>query len=187
MYIKILIILGFLVLLPALSSCASAPRFPEIGPDDNSYLLDAGDEVRVVVFNQETLSDTYVIGESGRISMPLIGAVHTRGMTAEGLEQRIGKRLAEGYLTNPHVRVEVVKYRPFYILGEVQAPGEYPYSPGLTVMAAVALGGGFTYRADDDDLRVTRRLANGEVVKGRASPRTAVLPGDIIHVGERIF
>src|SRR3954451_449365 len=114
---------------------------------DASYHLDAGDKLRVVVYGQEGLTNSYAIDAAGSITMPLIGAVPARGRTTAGLAGEIGARLRNGYIREPSVAVEIESYRPFFILGEVAAPGQYPYVPNMTVESAVAIAGGFSPRA----------------------------------------
>jgi polysaccharide export outer membrane protein len=118
--------------------------------------------------------------------MPLIGEILAGGMTARALETEIETRLEnEGYLVEPQVSVEVLNYRPFYIIGEVNNPGSYQYVNGMNVVNAVALAGGFTYRADQDDIVLTRGGSNGEEIEAQLT--TEVLPGDIIEITERFF
>jgi len=110
--------------------------------DSPAYTLDSGDKLRVVVFGQEGLSASYSVDTTGRITMPLIGAVQARGMTTAGLQQAIAAKLKNGFVREPHVAVEVEVYRPFFILGEVTLPGQYPYVPNMTVETAVAIARG---------------------------------------------
>lgn len=150
------------------------------------YLLGPGDKVRVTVFGEEDLSGEYELGSLGVVSMPLIGSVKGIGRTEKQLGDAIARKLLEGFLRNPRVAVEVLNYRPFYILGEVKEPGSYPYVNGMSIINAVAMGGGFTYRADEKNILITR--ANGrDKKKTRASFATPVLPGDVIKVEERFF
>lgn len=155
-------------------------------PGDESYQLDAGDKLRVVVYGQEGLTNTYVVGASGSITMPLIGAVPARGLTTAELGASIAARLRRGYLREPYVAVEVETYRPFFILGEVAAPGQYPYVPNMTVESAVAIAGGFTPRAVRSGAELTRP---GQAATARANvPMGALIrPGDTIVIGERWF
>ena len=121
-----------------------------------SYALDSGDKLRVVVFGQEGLSASYSVDTSGRITMPLIGAVAARGMTPAGLQQAIAAKLKNGFVREPHVAVEVELYRPFFILGEVTLPGQYPYVPNMTVETAVAIAGGYSPRAFKQQIEISR-------------------------------
>lgn len=153
---------------------------------DSAYRLDAGDKLRVVVFGQDGLTNTYAIDAGGSITMPLIGAVPARGRTTAGLAAEIGVKLRNGYIREPSVAVEIEAYRPFFILGEVAAPGQYPYVPNMTVESAVAIAGGFSPRAKRDSVTLTHPGASGamRVVVPLGTP---VGPGDTVYVGERWF
>jgi polysaccharide export outer membrane protein len=153
---------------------------------DSAYHLDAGDKLRVVVYGQEGLTNTYAIDAAGSITMPLIGAVPARGRTPAGLAAEITAKLRNGYIRDPSVAVEIDSYRPFFILGEVQAPGQYPYVPNMTVESAVAIAGGFTPRARRSMVTVTHTDAGGS---GRyvVPMGTSLSPGDTVFVGERWF
>ena len=153
---------------------------------DSSYHLDAGDRLRVVVYGQEGLTNTYAIDAGGSITMPLIGSVPARGRTPAGLATEIAGRLRNGFIRDPSVAVEIEAYRPFFILGEVAAPGQYPYVPNMTVESAVAIAGGFSPRAKRDSVTVTHTDASGT---GRfvVPPGTPISPGDTVLVGERWF
>jgi polysaccharide export outer membrane protein len=152
----------------------------------NSYTLDSGDKMRVVVFGQEGLSSSYSVDTSGNITMPLIGAVRARGMTAAGLQASIVAKLRNGYVREPHVAVEVEAYRPFFILGEVTLPGQYPYVPNMTVETAVAIAGGYTPRAFKYKIEISRQV-NGLTEKRVVSPEHPVRPGETVHIAERWF
>ena len=151
-----------------------------------AYHLDAGDKLRVVVFGQEGLTNTYAIDAGGAITMPLIGAVAARGRTPAGLATEISAKLRNGYIRDPSVAVEVETYRPFFILGEVAAPGQYPYVPNMSVESAVAIAGGFSPRAKRDAVTLTHTDASGS---GRFTVPlgTQLGPGDTVLVGERWF
>jgi polysaccharide export outer membrane protein len=153
---------------------------------DAAYHLDAGDKLRVVVYGQEGLTNTYAIDAGGSITMPLIGSVPARGRTPAGLAAEISAKLRGGFIRDPSVAVEVESYRPFFILGEVAAPGQYPYVPNMTVESAVAIAGGFSPRARRDRVTVTHTDASGT---GRyvVPPGTPLSPGDTVLVGERWF
>jgi polysaccharide export outer membrane protein len=150
------------------------------------YRLDAGDRLRVVVYGQEGLTNTYAIDAGGSITMPLIGAVVARGRTPAGLASDISAKLRNGFIRDPSVAVEIETYRPFFILGEVAAPGQYPYVPNMSVESAVAIAGGFSPRAQRDRVTLTHH-------EGAGSERivvplgTAIGPGDTLLVGERWF
>ena len=153
---------------------------------DAPYLLDAGDRLRIQVFGQEGLTNSYIVDAAGNVSITLIGTVPARGITTVDLAAPIAERLRNGYIRNPHVSVEVEAYRPFFILGEVNAPGQYPYVANMTVEAAVAIAGGFAPRANKGDMLIGRNY-NGEVMRGRVPPDFPLRPGDTITVRERWF
>ena len=153
---------------------------------DAGYRLDAGDRLRVVVYGQEGLTNTYAIDAGGSITMPLIGAVPARGRSPAGLAAEISAKLRNGYIRDPSVAVEIESYRPFFILGEVAAPGQYPYVPNMSVESAVAIAGGFSPRALRD--RVTLTHADGSGTSRMVVPLgTSLSPGDTVLVGERWF
>jgi polysaccharide export outer membrane protein len=183
------IILSAVLAVAALAGCAGPDNLPPIeGTAAENYRLDTGDQLRVVVFNQEQLSGEYTVGGDGTISMPLVGGVPARGLTTSELEAGLVQRLSEekDILVNPSVNVQVQAYRPFYILGEVRAPGQYPAVHQGTVLSAVAIAGGFTYRARTDYVSITRKTGD-QVVEHRADRDTIVQPGDVIYVYERYF
>ena len=153
---------------------------------DAGYRLDAGDKLRVVVYGQEGLTNTYAIDAGGSITMPLIGSVPARGRTPATLAAEITAKLRNGFIREPSVAVEIDSYRPFFILGEVAAPGQYPYVPNMTVESAVAIAGGFSPRAKRD--RVTLTHTDGAGSSRMVVPLgTALGPGDTVIVGERWF
>jgi polysaccharide export outer membrane protein len=150
------------------------------------YTLDTGDKLRVVVFGQDGLSNSYVVDASGAITMPLIKAVPARGLSTAMLARAVADRLRQGFVREPHVAIEVEAYRPFFILGEVTAPGQYAYVPQMTVEKAVAVAGGFTPRAYRWDIEIERPVA-GSIVRQAVPPIERVRPGDTIVVRERWF
>ena len=153
---------------------------------DAAYRLDAGDKLRVVVYGQEGLTNTYAIDAGGSITMPLIGAVPARGRTPAGLAAQITAKLRNGYIREPSVAVEIEAYRPFFILGEVAAPGQYPYVPNMSVESAVAIAGGFSPRARRDRVTLTH-IDNSGSSRTVVPLGTALGPGDTVLVGERWF
>ena len=165
-----------------------AVAYPEPAPvrHDAPYHLDAGDKLRVVVYGQEGLINGYAIDAGGSITMPLIGSVPARGRTPAALAAEIAGRLRNGLIREPSVAVEIESYRPFFILGEVAAPGQYPYVPNMAVESAVAIAGGFSPRARRDRVTLTHTDASGT---GRfvVPPGTPIGPGDTVLVGERWF
>ncbi|MEL6435648.1 MAG: polysaccharide biosynthesis/export family protein [Pseudomonadota bacterium] len=150
------------------------------------YLLDAGDTVRVTVFDQGDLTNTYAVDQSGYISFPLVGQVPARGRTVQQMESALAQSLRNGFLRDPDVAVEVATYRPIFIMGEVGAAGQYAYSPGMTVQNAIASAGGFTVRANQANADITRQI-NGEIMTGRVLISDPIMPGDTIYVRERAF
>jgi polysaccharide export outer membrane protein len=153
---------------------------------ETAYRLDAGDRLRVVVYGQEGLTNTYAIDAGGSITMPLIGSVPARGRTPAGLASEITAKLRNGYIRDPSVAVEIEAYRPFFILGEVAAPGQYPYVPNMTVESAVAIAGGFSPRARRDHVTITHNEGAGSA-RFVVPLGTPVSPGDTVLVGERWF
>lgn len=150
------------------------------------YKLGTGDRVRVIVFNEEDLSGEFEVDSTGSLALPLIGNISARGLTLREFETSVADALRDGYLKDPRVNVEVLNFRPFYIIGEVENGGEYDFVPEMTVLNAVALAGGYTYRADDRRIFVTKAGTNTEV-EHRMESAIKVLPGDIIRVPERFF
>ncbi|WP_372423726.1 polysaccharide biosynthesis/export family protein [Salinarimonas chemoclinalis] len=176
--------LALLLGAPLLAGCVTAqPRRLEPGPE-GEYRLAAGDRLRVIVFGQDDLSNLYTVEPAGTIAMPLIGAVPVTGATTRTVEARVAERLRGGFLRDPQVAVEVDTYRPFFILGEVASPGQFPYVDGITVQTAVAIAGGFTPRAARTSAEITRTV--GDAMVTEAVPMTfPVRPGDTIVVAER--
>jgi len=153
---------------------------------DQPYRLGAGDRVRVTVFEQEGLTNTYSVDQSGYIAFPLVGAVAARGYSAQQVEVEIADKLRQGYLRDPDVSVEIDRYRPIFVMGEVGAAGQYSYVPGMTVYKAIAVAGGFTPRANQANVDITRDI-NGKVMTGRVVTSDPLLPGDTVYVRERLF
>ncbi|HZO46564.1 MAG TPA: polysaccharide biosynthesis/export family protein [Xanthobacteraceae bacterium] len=165
-----------------------ANAIPVVASPAPSYGLDTGDKLRIVVFGQEGLSNSYFVDAAGQVTIPLIGAVSARGLTTQQLARAVAAKLRAGFIREPHVAIEVETYRPFFILGEVTQPGQYPYVPNMTVETAVAIAGGFTPRAYRYDVKIDRQTA-GATVRGRSSVPllTQVQPGDTIVIKERWF
>jgi polysaccharide export outer membrane protein len=162
------------------------PSQPAVETVDAPYRLGLSDRVRVTTYNEPNLTGEFQIGGTGTISFPLIGEVPAQGKTATELQQALTTRLADGYLRNPRVAVEVTTFRPFFILGEVERPGRYPTAEGMTIGRAVALAGGYTYRANRNKVFIRRRGDNVEREIDSESD-VAVAPGDILRIGERYF
>lgn len=155
-----------------------SPQYP--------YTLDSGDRLRIVVFGQDGLTNSYVLDASGNIDMPLIGTVAARGLTTDQLSARISGMLQQGFVREPHVAVEIEAYRPFFILGEVGQPGQYPYVANMTVETAVAIAGGFGPRGDRRSVIISRNYG-GQVARFEVPITAPVQPGDTIRVQERWF
>jgi polysaccharide export outer membrane protein len=152
----------------------------------SAYTLDSGDKLRVVVFGQDGLTNSYSVDAGGSITMPLIGAVAARGLTTSELSAAIAARLRQGYIRDPAVAVEVESYRPFFILGEVTYPGQYPFVANMTVETAVAIAGGFTPRAFRQQVAISRTV-RGQTIRATVPVTEPVRPGDTINVSERWF
>ncbi len=167
-----------------LSGILAALSFVYGAEDD--YRLGAGDRIKVIVFGQQDLSGEFEISATGRVALPLIQEVQAGGLTTGEIEEAITNRLKPDYLKDPKVSVEVMTYRPFFILGEVTSPGSYAYVSGMTVVTAVAVAGGYTYRAKTARAYITR-AADPEKKKQLVDPNTRVHPGDVIVVPERFF
>lgn len=150
------------------------------------YTLDSGDKLRIVVFGQDGISNSYMVDAGGNISMPLVGTVPARGITTQQLAKVIAERLKQGFVREPHVSVEVEAYRPFFILGEVTNPGQYPYVANMTAETAVAIAGGFAPRAYKKTVEVTRN-APDQQMHGDVPLSFPVRPGDTVLVKERWF
>lgn len=183
--ILLLLLLGLGLTVPAAASESAAPATPTAAAP--AYILGTGDKIRITVFGEPKLDGEYVVSSTGIISFPLIGNIQARGLTVEAMQEDIRSKLAAGYLKDPRVSTEVLNYRPFYILGEINKPGEYPFVNGITVQQAVAMAGGFSYRANTRRVFIKRALDTSERpvdIKGRAVTLT---PGDTIRVGERFF
>lgn len=169
----------------ALAVALSAMSGPVGAQNQTDYTLVAGDEVKITVFGEPELSGQFEIDSTGALAFPLIGAVSASGVTARGLEAEIDARLRDGYIINPQVNVEIISYRPYFVMGEVNSPGKYEYRPQLSVIRAIAIAGDFTPRADKRDIHVTRGGEGGQSFEADAS--TIVMPGDIVEVRERLF
>ena len=160
---------------------------PGIGGRDPDYRLGANDRVRIIVFGQPTLTGEYTLDGNGVLAFPLIGSVNAQGQTTGQVQQAIASRLDPDFLRNPSVSAEVITRRPFYVIGEVQKPGNYPYVTDMTALQAIAMAGGYTYRARQNNLYLKRLDANGRMVRVAATPETKVRPGDTVEVKERFF
>jgi polysaccharide export outer membrane protein len=153
---------------------------------ESTYELGSGDKLRVNVFGETDLSGEFAVDDSGFVRLPLIGQITAGGRTVRQLEQDIAARLGAQYLKDPRVSIEVMSRRPFYIIGEVNKPGEYPFVAGMSVLNAVAMAGGYTYRANESSVYIKRKGATEEE-KYPADDTTKLWPGDIVNVVERWF
>jgi polysaccharide export outer membrane protein len=165
-------------------AAATAPGYAAAA--QSPYTLDSGDRLRIVVFGQDGLTNSYAVDASGHIAMPLIGPVMARGATTDELSSRIGAKLRDGYVREPHVAVEIEAYRPFFILGEVTAPGQYPYIANMTAETAVAIAGGFGPRAVRQSV-ILNRTYNGQQMRMSVPLTYPLRPGDTVNVQERWF
>lgn len=154
--------------------------------EDKAYTLGAGDKLRITVYNETDLSGEFEVSGQGSISVPLLGQVQVIGKTTAEVQAILTQKYGKDYLVNPSVSIEVLNYRPFFIIGEVNHPGSYPYVNGMTVINAVALAGGYTPRADHDGIKIKHSNQTTEQQQ-RAKEDTTVQPGDVIEVTERFF
>jgi polysaccharide export outer membrane protein len=192
---------GIVAALLALGACGDGDRTP-IVPDTSAgqalsltaggrgassdYRLGPNDRTRIIVFGQPTLTGEFQLDGNGMLSYPLIGNVDARGMTPSELQQTIAQRLDKDWVHNPSVSVEVSSRRPFYVVGEVQKPGSYPYVTDMSVLNAIATAGGQTYRANMADFYIKRKQ-DGRVVRVQATQESLLQPGDTVVVRERYF
>jgi polysaccharide export outer membrane protein len=175
--------------LPVLAACsARGSDLPPLPPLANhAYRLGPGDQIRVITFGEDGLSEVFRVNDAGNIAVPLLGPVKAAGLTTDELGLSIAALLRQrNLLRQPNVSVEVTEYRPVFILGEVSKPGQVYFQPGMTVLSAVAVAGGYTYRAVEGYAGVTRMI-DGKPFQGRATPTTPLAAGDIVTVFERYF
>jgi protein involved in polysaccharide export with SLBB domain len=171
----------FLVLVAIMTSLVCGPAGAQ-----GEYVLGPGDKLKVTVFGNEDLTGETEVAPGGQITLPLIQQVPAAGKTILQLEEEIRHKLSPDFVKNPRLSIEVLNYRPFYIIGEVKNPGSYPYVAGMTVVNAIALAGGFTYRANKDEVLIVRATEPNK--KPATAARTdVVLPGDVVEVRERLF
>ena len=170
-----------------LASCTGGDLPLLSQPSAGPYTLGTGDQIRLTVFGQPQLSTTYFVSPQGTISVPLVGDVPASGRTTGQLGTEVAEDLrGRRMVVDPSVSVDILTYRPVYVLGEVEKPGAYPYQPGLTTLSAVALAGGFTYRGVTSSGTVVRTL-NGLAQRGRVLPDSFLQPGDVLTIAERFF
>lgn len=182
------VISAALTLTLGLGGCATAPK--QVAPSvaqTREYRLGAGDAVRLIFYGEDKLNAEYQIASDGRLALPLVGVIDAGDKTLPELQEAIRAAYAKGgYLLDPKVAVEIIHYRPFFVLGEVNAPGQYPFIPGMTVRQAIATAKGYTYRAQQGTAMITR-WGEASEVPYKLSPGAAVTPGDTIRVPERHF
>lgn len=185
---RLLVVFG----LFACASCGSVPSPSQAqsatpaAASAAEYRLGPGDKLRILVFNRTELSGEFTLSNQGRISYPLVGEIDAAGLTLPEFSTRLSDSLRDGIVREPNVSVEIAAYRPFYILGEVANPGTYPYSPGLTVINAVATAGGFSYRANRGRVYI-QRAGEGDERRYELTSTMHVQPGDTIRIPERLF
>ena len=184
---------GMMLLVVALTAavlggCATYKPAPKVFHEATiqPYRLDSGDRLRVTVFEQASLTNTYTVDQAGYIAFPLVGQVAARGATVSQLEGALAQKLRQGFLRDPDVTIEIDRYRSIFVMGEVGQPGQYTYVPGMTVLNAIAISGGFSARANQRDVDVTRKI-NGNILTGRVPITDPILAGDTIYVRERLF
>jgi polysaccharide export outer membrane protein len=181
-----LVALGLLVCRCTTGSLSQAEQQSLAAAAAAPNKLEPGDKIRITVFGEDKLSGDYQLDQSGRISLPLAGTIEARGLTQTELEEALARKFRSEYLKNPKVTVTITTLRPFYIVGEVEKPGEYPYKSGLNALTAIATAGGPTYRANRSTIQIQR---HGEVGMRDypISVTVPILPGDVIRVPERYF
>lgn len=178
--------LVFIALLVPLAGCATTQPTTYLVETNGPYTLDTGDAVRVTVYGDANLTNTYRVDDSGAIAFPLVGPIAVRNQTTSAAAARIAAALSNGYMRSPDVAVEVAEYRPFFIQGEIANAGQFPYVYGMTVRAAVSAAGGFTDTADREQAVVYRRQGN-EMGTGSVDLDFPIHPGDTIVIQERWF
>lgn len=192
-------LISIVFLMFAAAACASAPLDTPVQTTQTQtgdtpaqpisradYQLGPQDQLRVNVFGEPELSGEFVVASNGTVSLPLIGDIDVSGLTVTQFQRKAEEMLRDGYLLDPQISAEVLNYRPFFILGEVNTPGQYPYANGLTVMNAIATAGGFTYRGNSREVAIKSPDSPGER-RVRLTPDLTVKPGDTIRVLERLF
>lgn len=175
------------------TTVVSDPNAPVAGGDVNaasflaqSYRLGPGDRIRVIVFQEPDLSGEFEVDSTGKVSLPLVEAIPAQGKTIDEFQNDVVRRLSDGYLVSPRVSTEILNYRPFYITGEVNRPGEYAYVAGMNILKAIAMAGGYTYRANENRVHMTRVNTQEELIV-EPTPDVIVMPGDFIRIPERFF
>lgn len=185
---KAITIFATAMLSVTVSGCSTYQPAPKVFHEATiqPYRLDSGDRLRVTVFDQPNLSNTYAVDQAGYIAFPLVGQVAARGATLTQLEGTIAQKLKQGFLRDPDVTIEIDRYRSIFVMGQVGQPGQYAYVPGMTIINAIAVSGGFNGRANQRDVDVTRKI-NGQIITGRVPITDPILAGDTVYVRERLF
>ena len=194
---RVMVVAALVVTLAGLAACgsrgttrdrAAVAETAAVNSRDiaTEYRLGPGDKLKIVVFGHADVSGEFVLDSSGNVALPLVGQFRAGAYTVTELQDALQKTLNDQYIVNPRVSIEVRNYRPFFILGEVNKPGSYPYVAGIDVIQAVALGGGYTRRARTSSVKVTRDTREGRVVL-TLPPEAPVLPGDTLEVQRRLF
>lgn len=165
---------------------SSGERYVTSGDNESGYKLGVGDKVRVNVYNENSLSGEFQVNSAGALALPLIGDVMVQGRDVENVTTTVHDKLADGYLRDPKVNIEVLTYRPYFVLGEVKTPGQYPYLVGITALNAIAAAEGFTPRADKHAVFI-RRAGSEQEQLYLLTPNLRVWPGDTLRLGERLF
>lgn len=180
-FLLLILLAGFLSF-----SFAEENKFSAQGSSNNTYTLGSGDVIKITIFDQEDMSGEYRVNGNGDISLPLIGTIQVKGLALAHIETTLINKLKPDYLLNPRISLQVMNFRPFYILGKVVDPKSYQYVDGMTYLNAIAIAGGYTYRAKRDFVYVVRGndSARNEI---RLRINTKVMPGDTIRVDERFF
>jgi polysaccharide export outer membrane protein len=185
------LVLGFLMAIGFAASAPLAAQQPGIAtsaPADLEYRLAPGDKVRIIVFGEDALSGEYAVNSSGLLSFPLVGSIKSSDETVESLQAKLTKALADGYLVDPKVNIQILSFRPFFILGEVNRPGDYPAATGMTLEQAVASAGGFTYRANTKKVYFKGATETRErLINLKESGTIIIRAGDTVRVAERHF
>lgn len=181
MLVAVIMALG--IAIPPVSAADKSPAVPA---SDFVYTLSPGNRIKVTVFGEDDLSGEFEVDNTGTLSMPLIGNITVQGLTPRQLEELIADQLKDGYLLNPRISLEVLNFKPVFILGEVNKPGSYAYVNSMTVINAIALGGGYTYRASTGSVTIMREK-DGKKIEIEGEETTPVYPGDTITVDERLF
>jgi polysaccharide export outer membrane protein len=181
------IVSAFLLVMavPATALAAAAPT-PSAAVESGEYVLDAGDRVRLSLYGDDSFKGEFAVSDNGTVSLPLIGTQPAAGMSVNAFRAAVEAKLADGYYRDPRLSAEVINFRPFYIMGEVKKPGQYPYVTGMTLGQAVAIAEGYTLAARKGTIAI-RRAKSQEELKVSANPAMPIGPGDTVRVLERIF